>query len=107
MANNVNTIADPADGKFQSWFELYNSGDCPFDLSSYYLTDNLTNKTKWLVPGGTIVPAYGFLLVWADNETSQNGVYGDLHANFQFNASGTNSSGIFTPDSISVDQVTF
>lgn len=107
MANNMSTIEDPVDATFQGWFELYNPGECPFDLSGYYLTDNLTNKSKWLIPSGTILPAAGFLLVWADSHSSENVPYGDLHASFMFNQSTTNSIGLFTPDLNPVDQVTF
>src|SRR5262249_44789258 len=73
---------DPADGHYDDWFELYNPGSEPADISGFYLTDNLTNQTQWRIPDGTIIPASGFKLVWADNDVDQNGTgtNGDLHA---------------------------
>ena len=45
MSNNTRTLADPADGQFHSWFELYNAGTTNFNLSGYYLAGSLTNLT--------------------------------------------------------------
>lgn len=40
MAANSATLADPADGDFDDWFELYNPDPYPVDLSGYQLTDD-------------------------------------------------------------------
>jgi hypothetical protein len=90
---------DPADGRVQDWFELYNPNNFPVDLSGYYLTDAPTAPAKWQIPLNTIVPSCGFLLVWADNETSQNGsgANGDLHANFQLSHWG-GTIALYAPD---------
>ena len=53
-----------------------------------------------------MIDAGGFLLVWADNETSQNSPGGDLHVNFRLSAGG-DSIGLFTPDGTLVDSVSF
>jgi hypothetical protein len=105
MAGN-NTIPDPADGDFDDWFELYNAGATPVDLSGYTLTDNLTNSTKFLIPPGTIVPEKGFLLVRADQETGQNQPGGELHVNFKLSLQG-DDLGLFAPDGSLVDGFTF
>ena len=103
MADNAGPMGfvDPADGLFQDWFELFNPNGTAFNLSGYFLTDNLQRPTKWRIPPNSIVAASGFLLVWADNETNQNtGVVGsDLHAAFQLNADGE-EIGLFAPDGI-------
>jgi hypothetical protein len=72
-----------------------------FNLSGYCLTDDFSNTTKWRIPTNTIIPAHGFLLVWADNKTNLNGLStnGDLHANFQLSKDGE-SIGLFTPDGV-------
>src|SRR5262249_43281168 len=41
MASNVSAAVDPVDGGFDDWFELYNSGPSPVDLSGFTLTDDL------------------------------------------------------------------
>ncbi|RLT17046.1 MAG: hypothetical protein DWI28_06780, partial [Planctomycetota bacterium] len=66
MADNTTTLADPADNDLEDWFEIYNPGPGPADLSGFYLTDNLTNKFQYLIPAGYTIPPGGHLLVWAD-----------------------------------------
>ena len=92
-------FADPVDGLVKDWFELYNPNNFAVNLSGYYLTDTLTEPAKWQIPANTIIRPGGFVLVWADNETSENGLgtNGDLHANFQLNRSGE-AIGLYAPD---------
>lgn len=101
MADNASPggFADPADGSYQDWFELYNPNNFPVNLSGYFLTDNLGIPNKFTVPTNTYVPALGFRLVWADNQTNQNGMgtNGDLHANFQLSNNGE-AIGLYAPD---------
>ena len=113
MAANSTTLADPADGNFNDWFELYNPGTNTVDLAGYYLTDTLTNKFKYLITtnGPHTIAPHGYLLVWADNETGQNTAAGgvpraDLHVNFQLSATGE-AIGLFGADGIAVDAITF
>ena len=105
MAVNT-TIPDPADGDFDDWFELYNAASAPVDLSGYFLTDDLTNPTKYQVPPGTIIPPGGFLLVWADEEGNQTQPGGPLHANFKLSQNGE-ELGLFAPDGSLVDGFSF
>ncbi|HEY9175441.1 MAG TPA: lamin tail domain-containing protein, partial [Verrucomicrobiae bacterium] len=106
MAGNTRTLADPADNDYDDWFELYNSDTNEVDLSSYTLTDNLENPTKYRVPAGTRIPAGGFLLVWADEETGQNAPGRDLHVNFKLSLGGE-ALGLFAPDGSVVDAFDF
>jgi hypothetical protein len=103
MADNAgpNGLPDPADGLFQDWFELFNPNTNAVNLSGYYLTDNLSQRTKWRVPTNTLIAARGFLLVWADNQPGQNtGVPGsDLHASFQLSAGGE-AIGLYAPNGV-------
>src|SRR5439155_17346939 len=63
--------------------------------------------TKWQIPLGTIIPANGFLLVWADNQPSQNtNTSPHLHAGFQLNAGGE-AIGVYSPGGIAQDTITF
>lgn len=107
MADNATTLADPADGDFEDWFELYNPTDSVADLSGFYLGTSLTNKTKFKIPAGYTIPARGRLLVWADNETGQNATNrADLHVNFKLSKSGE-AIGVFAEDGTVVDFVVF
>ena len=96
-------LADPADGLFQDWFELFNPNPNTLDLSGFYLTDDLAWPTRWRIPTNVFISAGGFLLVWADNNTNQNLVGGgtnlDLHAGFQLN-NGGEALGLFYRDGV-------
>ncbi len=109
MAQNTRTLADPADGDWDDWIELHNTGSQSVDLASYYLTDNLTNSVSAMfrIPGGYPIPAGGFLLVWADNEGAQNvPANADLHAGFALSRNGE-QVGLFDPAGNLVDGFTF
>lgn len=106
MAGNDTTLADPADGDFDDWFELYNAGDQAVALTGYTLSDKLDNPGKFVIPGGVAIPAKGFLLVWADEETGQNGFNEDLHVNFKLSRGGE-AIGLYGPDGTIVDRVEF
>ncbi len=109
MADNSTTLADPADGDFEDWFEIYNPGPGPADLGGFFFTDNLTNKFQFQVPatGRYVIPAGGFLLVWADEETGQNNTNrADLHVSFKLDKDGE-AIGLFAADGTTIDSVTF
>jgi hypothetical protein len=82
------------------------------DLAGYFLTDNLTNKVP--VPHHDqrphTIPAGGYLLVWADEETGQNVSAGvprtDLHVNFRL-AQASEAIGLFAADGTQIDAITF
>ncbi|MDB6035055.1 MAG: spore coat protein CotH, partial [Verrucomicrobiales bacterium] len=103
MADNAGPagLADPADGLFQDWFELFNPNTNGVNLSGYYLTDNLSIPAKWRIPTNTTINPRGFLLVWADNQTNQNLFLPntDLHAAFQLGAGGE-AIGLYGPDGL-------
>jgi len=83
MASNSTTAVDNA-GEYDDWIELYNNSANPVDISGYYLTDNIVNLDKWQFPAGTIMLPNSYLIVWADEDSSQ----GPFHANFKLSASG-------------------
>lgn len=62
------------------WLELYNGTAAAVNLDGYWLTDDITNKTKWRLPAVNL-PANGYQLVWASNKDRR--VVGQpLHTNF-------------------------
>jgi hypothetical protein len=109
LADNTTILTDPADGGFEDWFELYNPGTTAVDVGGYFLTDNLTNKFQFQIPnnGHYVIPAGGYLLVWADNESAQNATNrADLHAGFAL-AKGGEALGLFAADGTTIDAITF
>ena len=84
MAQNKTTLAD-AQGSFDDWIELYNTLDKPIDLSTLYLSDDIQKPLKWKFPSRTLIPAHGYLIVWADEDAQDRP---GLHANFKLSASG-------------------
>jgi hypothetical protein len=109
MADNAGPggCPDPADGQFQDWFELFNPNTNDVDLSGFRLTDDLALPAKWAIPSNTTIPARGFLLVWADGETNQNGMgEGDLHVPFKLGAGGE-ALGLFDAGGVQQHAVVF
>jgi len=108
MADNLSTIANPANpGHFEDWFELYNPDTNAVDLTGFFLSDTLTNTTQSAIPDGTIIPAGGYLLVWADNSLNRNSPTNlDIHAGFALSKGGE-AIGLFAPDRTVIDAVTF
>lgn len=107
MADNAST-PDPADGNLnEDWIELYNYGTQAVFLAGFYLTDDLGDPDKWAFPTNAVIPAGGFLVVWADDETNQNAIAnGDLHASFKLSKGGE-AIGLFSPSRVAVQTVTF
>jgi hypothetical protein len=106
--NGPGGFADPVDDTFSDWFELYNPNSSAADISGFYLTDDLSNPTQSQVPAGTVIPPYGFRLVWADKNTALNGsgTNGDLHVNFKLPQSGM-TLGFFAANGTIQNTVTF
>ncbi len=74
MSSNVLGYKN-AEGEYEDWIEIYNSGDTPVDLAGYYLTDNKDKSNLWRIPAGqpqkTIIPAKGLLFLIADERTGR------------------------------------
>jgi len=89
LASNQTTIPDEA-GDYDDWIELYNAETTSASLAHLYLTDDLTAESKWPFPD-TMIPARGYLLVWADDETGE----GPLHACFNLGSAVGEQVGLF------------
>lgn len=105
MALNT-TIEDPT-GAFEDWIEIYNPGSSPVDISGWYITDNLGNRTKYRLPlitnDSLTIPANGFLLLWADNSPGK----GVRHLNWALSRNGE-AIGLFGPDGQTpIDTISF
>ena len=57
--------------KKNDWLELYNPTDTDLDAAGLYISDHLNKPDKYQIPASatisTIVPAHGYLVIWADN----------------------------------------
>ncbi len=83
VAKNDTGLKDE-NGETDDWIELANVGAQAISVSGMYLTDNVTNPTKWKIPAGQTILPGGTLIFWADDEATQ----GPLHTSFKLSASG-------------------
>jgi len=95
-------------GDSDDWIEICNLGDTAIDIGGMYLTDDLTDPTKWMIPDNnataTTIDPNGFLLIWADDEPGE----GTLHATFKINKDNDTELGLFDTDGTSlIDSITF
>jgi hypothetical protein len=100
MADNEEVVSDE-NGSYGDWIEIFNGGDEPVSLGDLYLTDNFNDPLKWKMPG-TVLPAGGFILFWADG-TPGSGV---SHTSFRLDKDGE-EIGIFSSYKLVIDTVTF
>ena len=104
MASN-STLADPTDGHFDDWFELYNPNSVAVDLTGYMLTDNLADpRERFVIPNGWSIGPGQFMLIWADGDAPINPA--QLHVGFKLDRLGENI-GLFAPNGDLIDSVTF
>ncbi len=73
------------------WIEIHNPSPGPLDLVGLHLTDTRNNPTKWQFPAGSIIPANGYLVVYATNLNLRDPALdstGRLHTNFVLSGDG-------------------
>lgn len=88
-------------GQHEDWIELYNTTNISLNLSGLYLSDSQANLQKYTFPNNTVIPANGFLTIWADEDKAKGSA---LHCNFKLSASGEQlvlSKGTTVLDSLS------
>lgn len=66
------------------YVELYNSTNKDVQLVSCFLSDTKTNLIRYSIPNGTIIPAKGFTIFYADGQTFQ----GTSHTPFEMDEDG-------------------
>lgn len=106
LAANQANNADPQ-GEFDDWIELYNAGASPVNLGGMFITDDLADPTKYMIPTGfaaqTTIQAGGRLVLWADRDTAD----GPLHLGFELDGDGE-EIGLYASDGVTpVDTITF
>jgi len=92
--------------EFDDWIEIYNKGVTSVNIAGMYLSDDKANPFKHKIPSDnptlTTIPAGGYLVLWADNNTGQ----GPLHLEFALANQGEDV-GIFYIDGRVIDTFTF
>ena len=82
MADNRSAVANG--GAFPDYIELHNPSGAPVSIGGWSLTDDPLVPQKFIFPGGTSIPANGYLIVWADLNSGAPG----LHTGFGLGAKG-------------------
>jgi Lamin Tail Domain len=102
LASNAQSHPDIVDfTDYPDWIELENTTDQPVSLGGWYLSDDPARPLRWAFPSTAVIPAHGFLLVWADGKDAIPGqthprgywpwrsfVTEGYHANFSLSAAG-------------------
>ena len=80
----VNVCFPDENNQFDEWIEIYKADTGNVLMSGYKLTNSLSNPALFSIPpvsSQTTIPAQGFKVFWADQNTFQ----GPLHLNFTLN----------------------
>jgi len=93
-------------GQHSAWIEVFNSAHNSVEIGGLYLTDDITNPTKYFIPKGqpiTLIPPRSYIVLWADNEPNR----GILHLNFKLQENKTlclfESNGKTLLDSVTIN----
>ena len=79
MASNDSSLYDE-DGQSSDWIEIFNPDPTSADISGWFLTNDPTERDRWELPPGIVLPAGGALIVFASNKDRD---VGELHTNFK------------------------
>ncbi|MGJ8643033.1 MAG: lamin tail domain-containing protein [Luteolibacter sp.] len=67
MAKNTTVHPDIVDFEdYPDWIELHNTGATSASLDDHFLSDDLEEPFKWLIPSGTSIAPGEYLIIWAD-----------------------------------------
>lgn len=86
VLNDSNAVDDF--GKHSPWIEIFNASYNTVNIGGCYLTDDLSNPTKYWIPTGdpaTKIPSRCYMVFWADNHPTR----GIFHLNFDLNEAKT------------------
>ncbi len=83
ILNNSNYV--DSYGNRGAWIEIFNSAYNSVNIGGCYLTDDMSNPTKYKIPRNdpnTLIPSRFYLIFWADNKTT----HGTFHLNFELDS---------------------
>ena len=98
MAVNDSGLKD-VDGDYSDWIEIHNPTPATINLGGWYLTDSVTNKTRWRFPA-TNLNTGAYLVVFASDKNRTN-AGAQLHTNFKLSGPGE-YLGLIMPDGATV-----
>ncbi len=83
MPSNSSTIKD-RDNEFSDWFELKNTGTETLNLSEYFVTDDINNKSQWQFPSHELGSGEIILVFASGKDYKDFQLFDDLeHVNWQ------------------------
>ena len=82
MIGNTRTITDK-DGNYSDFIELYNYGENDINLEGCYITDDISNTTKYIFPKVTIKSKQYLLIYASDKNEFENN---EVHTNFKLSS---------------------
>lgn len=106
MASSGGSYPDPIDGASDDWFEIYNSGKSPVNLSGWALSDDPSNLQMCILPdnaGELTIAAGGYMVFWADDTPTQ----GSRHLAFKLSSTNGDKLYMSNPKGDLVDSVSF
>ena len=101
LATNSSCCYDE-DNDYDDFIEIYIPTSSSFSVNGYYLTDYMSDPTKWSFPDLTVTDTT-WMIIWADDDVEQ----GEMHAGFKLNGTSGEGVYIFDSDLNLVDSVTF
>jgi hypothetical protein len=104
LAKNYINLADEFN-EYDDWVEIANTGNEDINLNGFFITDNILVKTKcelFSADDELVVPANGYLLLWADGNVLQ----GSNHLNFKL-SSEKGVIALFSPSLHLIDSVSY
>ena len=63
--NDTIVVPNAVPGSFDDWIEIHNTAGTDQDIGGWRLTDDPEDLNTWIFPVGSIVPANGYLIVFA------------------------------------------
>lgn len=81
LARNTSGLRDVSNTP-EPWIELVNTSPEAVALDGLFLSDSDLDLTRWSFPNGTLIPARGFLTVFADGQPQQSSP-AELHTSFR------------------------
>ena len=88
-------------GEYNDWIELFNNSNQYINMDGYFISNKVTERTKYKFPTLILEP-YGFALLWADEDTLQ----GEFHLPFKLD-SERDDLVLSRPDTSTIDYFSF
>ena len=80
----LNNVVTDEFGEMDDWLEIYNDSDTGVMLEEIFISDDLTDSTKWQFPDPIFILPKKFAMIWLDDEPEQ----GSNHVPFKLNSGG-------------------